>query len=218
MDPEEHRPASFDRIGEAARLLGVEAGPLRRHWEAVVTEAATTPERPAVLLGRFLPVPPSGDVLDAVDDAVGRYQDMALAAPLPGAVDALRVLRARGLRLGLLSNAHERDVRHWGASPLAEWFDAAVFSCFAGVMKPDPAAYRSVLGELGVPAPDAVFVGDGNSGEFAGARTAGFGMVVAVTGPALRSGLRTADELVSIVAEADVVIDEVAALPGMLRT
>lgn len=218
VDPDEHRPPSFDRIGEAARLLGVDPGTLLRHWESVVAEAATTPERPAVLLARACTEPPAPEVLDAVDDAVGRYQDMALAAPLPGAVDTLRVLRSRGLVLGLLSNAHVGDVRGWASSPLAEWFDSAVFSCFAGAAKPDPAAYRAVLDELRVAAPDAAFVGDGNSAELAGAREAGFGLVVAVTGPAVRSGLRTADEMAAIAMDADAVISEIAAVPALLRT
>jgi putative hydrolase of the HAD superfamily len=218
VDPEEHRPRSFDRIAEAARLLGVEEGDLRAHWEAVVGEVATTPQRPALLLARACPSPPSDAVLDEVDEALGRFQDLALANPLPGAVEAVRELRGQGLRIGLLSNAHERDVRHWPESPLSVCFDAVVFSCFAGVMKPDVAAYLAVLGGLGVTASRAVFVGDGNSGEFTGARRAGFARVIAVTGPALRSGFRSAEEMADIAAEADAEISDVAALRALLRS
>jgi putative hydrolase of the HAD superfamily len=212
VDPEEHRPRSFDRIAEAARLLGEEEAAMRRHWDSVVAEAATTAVRPALLLARACAEPPSAEVLDAVDDALSRYQDMALLTPLPGAVDALGELRRRGLGLGLLSNAHAGDVRCWAQSPLAACFDVVVVSCFAGAMKPDAAAYRVALDGLGVAAGDAAFVGDGYSGEFVGARAAGFGMVVAVTGPVRRSGLRTAAEMESIAADADVAIDDVAQL------
>lgn len=135
-----------------------------------------------------------------------------------GVVETLRDLRDRGLRLGLLSNAHERDVRRLPESPLSQCFDATVFSCSAGVMKPNVAAYRAVLDELGVSASRAAFVGDGDSGEFGGACRAGFLMVVAVTGPALSSGFRSQEEMQEVTAEADAVTSDVAALPALLRT
>lgn len=213
VDPEAHRSGPFDRLAESARLLGVDADALRDHWEDVVVEAATTPVRTAEVLARVCRERPSEAVLAAVDDAMGRYQDRAIREPLPEAVAALETLAAAGVRVGLLSNALERDVRAWDDSPLRSGFHAAVFSCFAGVMKPDPAAYRAVLEALGVTAGEAVFVGDGHSGELAGAKRAGFGTVVVVTGPALRSGLRTPAEMAVIAADADVEIGDVGRVP-----
>jgi putative hydrolase of the HAD superfamily len=219
VDPERWRPTEFDRLAEAAAALGVEAAEVREHWEQIVETVVTTPARPAELLAehaRSLGADVTADRVAAVDDALGRYQDLALLGPIPGVVATLGLLRDRGLRLGLLSNAHERDVRSWGRSPLAGCFDATILSCHAGVMKPDPAAYAAVLDSMNVPAARAVFVGDGNGGELVGAREAGFEMVVVVTGPALRSGLRSEEEMARIAEDADVEIEDVAALPDLL--
>jgi putative hydrolase of the HAD superfamily len=216
VDPEERRPRTFDRIAEAARVLGVDPDRLRIHWDDSVYEAATTPGRTAAVLARICDPTPGEAILGAVDDAMGRYQDLAIEHPLPGVIGTLDSLHGAGIRLGLLSNALERDVRAWPGSALARRFDAAVFSCFAGAMKPEAAAYRAVLDELGVPAGRAWFVGDGNAGELTGARAAGFGRVVVVTGPALRSGLRTPGEMTEIAADADLEIGDVSRLPDLL--
>jgi putative hydrolase of the HAD superfamily len=128
---------------------------------------------------------PIVDAVAAVHDALGSEADvdevvawrieMARRAlvPAPGAVAALAELRARGIRLGLVSNCTEEVALVWGESPFAELFDAAVFSATAGCMKPDPRIYERVLADLGVPAAEALFVGDGANDELAGARRVG---------------------------------------------
>lgn len=102
----------------------------------------------------------------------------ALLDPPEDTLSTLTALRNRGVRLGLLSNTHALEVRSWNRSPLASMFDVTAFSHEIGVCKPDPAAHLHVLGRLGVPARSAAYVGDGGSDELAGAREAGFGLVV----------------------------------------
>jgi putative hydrolase of the HAD superfamily len=78
----------------------------------------------------------------------------------PEVPPVLAELRRRGLAIGVCSN--------WGwdldlalqATGLAPLIDIAVTSARAGYRKPHAAIYESVLNALGVPAPDAVFVGD----------------------------------------------------------
>ncbi|MEJ2345915.1 MAG: HAD-IA family hydrolase [Gammaproteobacteria bacterium] len=82
-------------------------------------------------------------------------------------------LRARGLRLALISNASTGEVSAWPDSPLATCFDAAVFSCECGHAKPEPAIYALAARRLGVQRQHCLFVGDGGSDEHAGARAAG---------------------------------------------
>jgi HAD superfamily hydrolase (TIGR01509 family) len=217
VDPEEHRPRDFDRLGEAARIVAVDPDHLRNRWEEWVPDLLRSPFRPAALIVREAGRDDDPSLLAVVDDIIGRYQDAAILAPEPEVLDALRELRKDGVRLGLLSNAHERDVRAWDGSPLAPLFDVAGFSFRFGTAKPEPDAYRRVLEELGVDADHAAFVGDGNGGELHGAHRAGFGLVVCVTGPALRSGLRTPGEMAILAAEADVAVDSVAEIPGLLR-
>jgi len=93
--------------------------------------------------------------------------------PMDGALALLDELRARGLRLGLISNCSSEVGDLWEESPFAGRFDAVVLSAEAGVCKPDPRIYRLALEPLGVEPAEAIFVGDGQSDELAGADAVG---------------------------------------------
>jgi len=85
----------------------------------------------------------------------------------------LSELRNRGFRLGLLSNADASEVAAWPDCPLAGVFDAEVFSCHVGSVKPESAIYGECLTQLGLTASECIFVGDGGSNELIGARQVG---------------------------------------------
>jgi putative hydrolase of the HAD superfamily len=93
----------------------------------------------------------------------------------------LQCLKAKGKRLGLISNADVMEVAEWPKSPIAGLFDSTVISCHVGVAKPDREIYEISLRELAVAPEEAVFVGDGGSSELAGARKVGLATVM-VTG------------------------------------
>jgi putative hydrolase of the HAD superfamily len=156
------------------------------------------------------------DAERAALDAVWASHDKALTLPAPEVVDALRGLAEHGRRLGVLSNAHAREMRHWGSSPLSRLFVAACFSFQGGWMKPEPAAYRAILSAIGVPASQAIFVGDGASGEFTGARAAGFAQIVFMRGMLRRYGVGKA-LLASYADEADAVIDDLYELVSVIN-
>ncbi|GIF95796.1 HAD family hydrolase [Catellatospora citrea] len=94
-----------------------------------------------------------------------------------GTLVALDGLRAAGWRLGLVSNATAEVAEAWPSSGLSRRFDAAVFSCTAGVAKPDPRIYRAATAALEVAPQGCVFVGDGADGELAGAAAVGLTVV-----------------------------------------
>src|SRR5438034_11379039 len=81
----------------------------------------------------------------------------------PENLEALSALRARGLKLGLVSNAHFlpslmlEDFERLG---LTRYMDAIVTSSQLGVRKPHPAIFERVLAELGVPREWTLVVGD----------------------------------------------------------
>jgi putative hydrolase of the HAD superfamily len=156
------------------------------------------------------------EVERAVLDAVWASYDKALAFPAPAVLDVLRSLAEQGRRLGVLSNAHEREMRNWAFSPLSRLFVAACFSFQGGWMKPEPAAYRDILSAMGVRASQAVFVGDGASGELAGARAAGFAQIVFMRGLLRRYGV---DEvlLTAYANESDAVIDDLGELVSVIN-
>jgi putative hydrolase of the HAD superfamily len=99
------------------------------------------------------------------------------------------------------------------ASPLAAAVDAVALSHEIGVCKPDRGAYEHVLHALGVPASEAVYVGDGSNDELAGARAAGFGAVVLAEQAPRR--LAAAD-LPWLRAQAGMSVASLAELPGLL--
>ena len=107
--------------------------------------------------------------VEVTDDELTRFLEAEHAAWDPARQLAahtpalLASLRARGLKLGLVSNAFDpgwllqRDLEQMG---LAEPLDFAVFSSEVGKRKPHPAIFERALDALGVGAVDAVFVGD----------------------------------------------------------
>ena len=88
----------------------------------------------------------------------------------------LETLRGLGLKLAVVSNAIDppgllhRDLEQFGVAPR---IDIALFSSEIGLRKPHPAVFERVLADLGVAAPDALFVGDSLAADIAGAATVG---------------------------------------------
>jgi putative hydrolase of the HAD superfamily len=110
------------------------------------------------------------DVGVEVDDAaLDRFLEAEHAAWEPARVLAttthglLEALRARGLKLGLVSNAFDpgwllhRDLEQMG---LAQRLDFSVFSSEVGLRKPHPAIFERALSALGAEPAEALFVGD----------------------------------------------------------
>jgi len=84
-----------------------------------------------------------------------------------------RDLASRGLRLATISNCMAEDVAAWPECAFAAHFRCAVFSFAAGMVKPDAGIYVAALERLGVPAEEALYIGDGGDDELAGAQRAG---------------------------------------------
>jgi putative hydrolase of the HAD superfamily len=103
------------------------------------------------------------------DDELRRYLEAEHSAWDPARVlgahthALLESLCARGLKLGLVSNAFDpgwllhRDLEQMG---LAQRLDFSVFSSEVGTRKPHPAIFERALEALGVEPENALFVGD----------------------------------------------------------
>lgn len=85
----------------------------------------------------------------------------------------LRELRARGLRLGVVSNWDSRLRRISGGLGLDRLVDFLVISAEAGVRKPDPRIFHEALRRAGVRPAEALHVGDLPDEDVEGARRAG---------------------------------------------
>jgi HAD superfamily hydrolase (TIGR01662 family) len=131
---------------------------------------------------------------------------------------ALTLLRERGLRIGLCSNAAYRpasmhaQLAHLGLDRL---LDAAVFSAEVRWRKPSPRMFEAALTSLGATAATTLFVGDRLREDVSGARAAGMRALLidrcATSAPSSGVGPR-ADRL----SEPDAVIRTLAELPDMI--
>ena len=100
----------------------------------------------------------------------------------PEAVGVLRELRARGMKVGLLSNTlwprafHDHFLERDG---LLHLFDARLYTSEMERTKPHASAFRTALDALGIEEPGrAVFVGDRPFDDIYGARAAGLRAVL----------------------------------------
>jgi putative hydrolase of the HAD superfamily len=97
----------------------------------------------------------------------------------PDALATIRSLRARGIRVGVLTNGpSDLQRRKLRASGLLDEFDAVAISGELGVHKPDPRAFARALDLLGTRPDETAMVGDGLENDIAGALAAGFAAAV----------------------------------------
>jgi putative hydrolase of the HAD superfamily len=89
---------------------------------------------------------------------------------VPGAVETLAALRARGLELAVVSNWDIGLAEHLKRLGAGGLFSAVVTSAEAGAAKPDPAAFLIALEQLGVEPERALHVGDEDEDERGAAR------------------------------------------------
>ena len=93
-------------------------------------------------------------------------------------VPALDELRARGLRLAIVSNFDGRLTRICEGLGIAHRFDTIVMSSRAGAAKPDPRIFKVALQRLGLAASEALHVGDSEKEDLAGAQACGLRAVL----------------------------------------
>ncbi len=92
----------------------------------------------------------------------------------PGVKDGLKLLREKGLRLWLLSNAQQVftscELRKLG---LGEEFDGVYLSSDYGCRKPDGRFYQALIRERGLDPSRCLMIGNDRQTDIAGARAAG---------------------------------------------
>lgn len=142
----------------AARILGVAPS----QWMALVREHLLTRSfESRAEFERFIceRLAPGRVGLEARVGAMVE-EELASVEPFDGVLGLLAFLRRRGYALGVLSNlssVHKEPLRRLGMESL---FDAAGFSCDAGVVKPEPRFYLDLCARLGKPPAETLVVGD----------------------------------------------------------
>lgn len=84
----------------------------------------------------------------------------AREAARPDVLGAVRDLRARRIRVGLVTNNVVPLARHAATSWVFEEFDAVVESCVLGARKPEPAIYATACAALGCAPSETVLLDD----------------------------------------------------------
>ncbi|HVN77214.1 MAG TPA: HAD family hydrolase [Thermoanaerobaculaceae bacterium] len=170
---------------QVPRLLGISG---RRWVELVRSHLLTTAFPDTRRLAEFVCRALGGDRWEALVDPCARAvkDELASVRLLDGVVPLLHFLKRRGLKLGLISNVSSAHKTPVGALGLDALFDAAVFSCDEGRMKPDPELYRELCRRLGADTGSVLVVGDSLPNDVAA--PAALGMKTAWVAPAGRGG------------------------------
>lgn len=164
-----HKRVAMD--GTAA-ALGSDTDAFRATWAQTRRQRETQPLRSYLLaLQEAVGARWTEEQLEAAMKARREAHYAAFAHVREGAREVLSELRAAGVGLALVSNCSS-DVR-WMLtdSGLGRQFDHLALSAEVGLMKPDPAIFETAVRALRVET--AWYVGDGDDGELAGARSAG---------------------------------------------
>jgi putative hydrolase of the HAD superfamily len=121
----------------------------------------------------------------------------------PGATDLLRSLRARGKKLGLVTNGLSETHREKIALlRLGEFFDAVFLSDEVGMVKPDPLLFAHACRTLGSSPARAAMVGDRYDRDISGALEAGlFTIWLNVRNETLPAGVKPPDATCGTIAE-----------------
>ena len=177
LTPTLARVASAVDQPEIAEILGVDRDAVRDWWARTYPDRATGRTGTGLdtmrLLARTLGGNDSDQAVHAAQ-AIRLATYARMAQPRANAAAALTALRAKGLRIGLLSDCSAELPELWPELPLAGLVDEPVFSAIVGERKPHPAMYTSVCERLGVEPGECLYVGDGGSNELTGATA--FGM------------------------------------------
>ena len=88
-------------------------------------------------------------------------------------IQMLKDLKAKGMKIGLMTNSYsdERDLIK--DCPLYPFFDVALISYEVGLRKPEPEMFQKMIDFLKLKPEEILFVGDGGSRELYAAKEAG---------------------------------------------
>jgi putative hydrolase of the HAD superfamily len=140
------------------------------------------------------------DLYAAYSDA--RTRSVDLIELFEDAAETIRSLRARGLKIGILTNGpSELQRRKLRLIGIEDEVDAVAISEEIGVSKPEPEAYAKAVAMLGLEPNEVAMVGDHVVNDVAGALAAGLAAAVWVerrSGEELPEGAHLAQELAEV--------------------
>jgi len=113
------------------------------------------------------------------------YDEEKIAAitPYPHVAETLKALRDRGLKLAVVTDAHNGNaLKRLKKAGLEEFFDAIITMDMSGKAKPSPEPFLLSMNKLGVKASETILVGDSIRRDIVPAKALGILAVHAVYG------------------------------------
>ncbi|MHB0936000.1 MAG: HAD family hydrolase [Armatimonadota bacterium] len=170
-------------LAEMAGVLGVDAGQFIAIW----TDPAMIHTRmsgTASTFNEYLALVSERCALAFTPMQVTEARDIRTAytrhclTPREGTIAVLCELQKQGYKIGLIANCTWEVPELWSETPFAPLFAKPVFSCAAGMAKPDPRIYHLACNNLGIAPERCVFIGDGSNHELTGARQVGMDAIL----------------------------------------
>ena len=147
----------------------------RKEWHVIEHDRSIgkyTIEEGLTLVFKKIGIYSEEKVKKIVNNRLAALKDTFDSIPVES-LQLLKELKARGIKIGLMTNtfSDERDLIK--ASELFPYFDVALISYEQGICKPSPELYQRMIERLDVKPEECLYVGDGGSRELYGARDAG---------------------------------------------
>lgn len=98
----------------------------------------------------------------------------------PEIIPMLRILKANGIRIGLITNCFFEEREAMKDSEMFGFFDVPCLSCELGIQKPDREIFDICLERLGLEPDECLYIGDGGSSELETAAKVGMHPMQAV--------------------------------------
>lgn len=199
-DPERLASAFKSAMAAAPPLVfpgksPAEAAVLERSWwKRIVSQVVESAGLSATL---------TGSAFDAFFQALFDHFATADAWSLfPDVLAAFAGLRARGVRLGLVTNYDSRVFALVEALGIAQCLESIIVPARVGSAKPGPLIFRRALEEMDVNGPDALHVGDELGDDYRGAERAGLRAVLLTRdGTPAPEGVRSIASLTDLISD-----------------
>lgn len=121
------------------------------------------------------PAPPAAACFDAI---YAQFGQAGAWRAFDDVLPTLTALKARGVKLGVVSNWDERLRPLLEELRLLDYFDAVAISSEVGRLKPAGEIFHRAAERLGLPPASVMHIGDSAAEDFAGARAAGLQALV----------------------------------------
>ena len=160
-----------------AEELGAPLDPHDGHWPGLIEELLETFRAGRMTLNEM--IARFGDALCVRDPDPDRWRAICyglverLVRPVDGALETIRMLRSRGVRLAILTNGWSPLQQKKIACALGDHaIEPILVSDEVGAVKPERAAFDALVTALDVPREDVWYVGDNARGDVGGALAA----------------------------------------------